>query len=82
MLNVQGNFTTGWNIKKLRINPLNAELNPICHLLALLGAHYILHISRIKVNSDYCPKQQQEVNLSNADGLVLSDVETEALFMI
>ena len=29
---------------------LNAELNPICHLLALLGAHHILHISRIRVN--------------------------------
>ena len=31
------------------INSLNAELNPICHLLALLGAHHILHISRIRV---------------------------------
>ena len=31
------------------LNPLNAELNPICHLLALLGAHPILHISRIRV---------------------------------
>jgi hypothetical protein len=31
-------------------NPLNAELNPICHLLALLGAHHIFHISRIRVN--------------------------------
>jgi hypothetical protein len=31
------------------INPLNAELNPICHLLALLGAHHILHINRIRV---------------------------------
>jgi hypothetical protein len=31
------------------INPLNTELNPICHLLALLGAHHILHISRIRV---------------------------------
>jgi hypothetical protein len=30
-------------------NPLNAELNPICHLLALLGAHHTLHISRIRV---------------------------------
>jgi len=30
---------------------LNAELNPICHLLALLGAHHILHISRVKVNN-------------------------------
>jgi hypothetical protein len=29
-------------------NTLNAELNPICHLLALL-AHHILHISRIRV---------------------------------
>ena len=29
-------------------NPLNAELNPICHLLALL-AHHILHVSRIRV---------------------------------
>jgi len=31
-------------------NPLNAELNPTCHLLALLGAHHILHVSRIRVN--------------------------------
>jgi len=31
-------------------NPLNAELIPICHLLALLGAHPILHVSRIRVN--------------------------------
>ena len=30
-------------------NPLNAELNPICYLLALLGAHHFLHVSRIKV---------------------------------
>ena len=29
---------------------LNDELNPICHLLALLGAHHILHVSRIRVN--------------------------------
>ena len=33
----------------LIINPLNAKLNPICHLLALLGAHHILHVSRISV---------------------------------
>ena len=32
-------------------NPLNAELNPTCYLLALLGTHHILHISRIRVNS-------------------------------
>jgi len=34
----------------LDINPLNAELNPNCHLLALLRAHHILHVSRIRVN--------------------------------
>ena len=31
------------------INPLNPELNPICYLLALLGAHHFLHFSRIRV---------------------------------
>jgi hypothetical protein len=31
------------------LNPLNAELNPICHLLALLGTHPILRVSRIRV---------------------------------
>ena len=29
-------------------NPLNPELNPICYLLALLGAHHFLHVSRIR----------------------------------
>jgi len=33
-----------------QINPLNVELNPICYLLALLGAHHFLHVSRIRVN--------------------------------
>jgi hypothetical protein len=31
------------------IKPLNAELNPICQLLALLGAHHIVHVSRVRV---------------------------------
>jgi len=38
-------------LKIRNINPLNAELNPICHLLAFFGAHHILHISRIRVNT-------------------------------
>jgi hypothetical protein len=37
---------------KNNINPLNAELNPICHFVALLGAHHIVHVSRIRVNMD------------------------------
>ena len=35
----------------IRFSPLNAELNPICCLLALLGAHHFLHVSRIRVKS-------------------------------
>ena len=33
------------------VNPLNAELNSICYLLALLGAHHFLHVSKIRVKS-------------------------------
>jgi len=51
-------FIRGWtwaalpNLqRKQMLNPLNAELNPICCLLALLGAHHFLHVSRIRVKS-------------------------------
>jgi len=37
-------------------NPLNTKLNPSCHFLALLGAHHILHISRIRVKEVYQPQ--------------------------
>ena len=33
------------------VNPFNAELIPMCHLLALLGDHPILHVNRIRVNT-------------------------------
>jgi hypothetical protein len=41
----------GLNLKgaKILFNPLNVELNRICHLLALLGAHHILHVSGMRV---------------------------------
>jgi len=42
---------------KIYINPLNDELNPICHLLALLGAHHILYVSGVRV------KQLQHVSV-------------------
>jgi hypothetical protein len=35
-------------------NPLNTELNPVCHLLALLGAHHIVHVGRIRVKPSAC----------------------------
>ena len=37
------------NIIKFLLNPLNAGLNPIRHLLALVGAHHIVHVSGITV---------------------------------
>ena len=41
-------------VRKIRdpFNPLNAELNPICQMLALLGAHHIFHVSSLRVKSD------------------------------
>ena len=41
-------FLLGSNVET-SFNPLNAELNPICHLVALVGAHHILHVSRKRV---------------------------------
>ena len=38
-------------MKSGKLNPLNAELNPICHLLSLLGVHHFLHLSKIRVKS-------------------------------
>ena len=40
-------FIISMNTKEF--NPLNAELNPICHLLALLGAHHVFHVSVLRV---------------------------------
>jgi len=39
------------NMYIMTINPLNPKLSPICYLLALLGAHHFLHVSRIRVKS-------------------------------
>ena len=42
--------TTKYNTQEQqKINPLKPELNPICYLLALLGAQHFLHVSRIRV---------------------------------
>jgi hypothetical protein len=42
-------------IDDTRINPLYAELNPICQLLALLGAHHIIHVSNVRVKVHFNP---------------------------
>jgi hypothetical protein len=38
------------NLNIVLFNPLNGELNPICHLLALLGGETIVVVSRLRVN--------------------------------
>jgi len=38
-------------------NPLNAELNPICHLLALLGCAPTVVVSRLRVKAMVGPMQ-------------------------
>jgi len=45
-------------------NPSNSDLNPICHLLALLEAHHILHVSRIRVKSKRIPPGKKAVYTS------------------
>jgi len=44
-------MTTSVLTTDMQFNLLNAELNPICHMLALLGAHHILHVRRLRVSS-------------------------------
>ena len=53
------NFFWSIIIATNRFNPLNAELNPICHLLALLGGATIVVVSwlRVKVTG------QEKMNL-------------------
>ena len=51
------------NDAPVRVNPLNAELNPICHLLALLGAHHILHVSMIWVKAHFKSGATADPNL-------------------
>ena len=36
-------------LREVLLNPLNTELNSICYLLALLGAHHFLQVSSIRV---------------------------------
>jgi hypothetical protein len=49
MQHLEGSGTPFLYIGRTVLNPLNEELNPVCHFLALLGAHFIFHVSRIRV---------------------------------
>jgi hypothetical protein len=43
------------------VNPLNAELNPIGHLLALAGAHHFVDVNRIRVNNHSVRQYSEKV---------------------
>jgi hypothetical protein len=45
-------------MQQFLIKGLRAELNPIWHLLALLGAQHILHVSRIRVKHQLATGQE------------------------
>jgi hypothetical protein len=56
------------------VNPLYAKLNPICYLLALLGANHILHVSRIRANWLVGCLVGCLVSLEACDNLVIYEV--------
>ena len=64
-----------------QFNPSNAKLNPICQLLALLGAHHILHVSRMRLNNWRCTVLR--VSSSKESSLGISDeaFKTRYFFM-
>jgi len=71
------------------INPSNAEFYPICHLLALLGARHILHVSRIRVNytemqgQQNIKKKDQTFVPSNMKSLIVfKNVNVHAYFLL
>jgi hypothetical protein len=45
------------------VNPLNAEFNPICHLLALLGGATIVVVSRLRVK--LCSRRSEKIKSQN-----------------
>jgi hypothetical protein len=51
------------------LTPLNAELNPIRHFLALAGAHHFVHLSRIRIRIHSL--KDRAVLLSNVPNTVL-----------
>jgi hypothetical protein len=45
-------------------NPLNAELNPICHLVALLGGATIVVVSRVRVKGVFLRLSLRQVPIN------------------
>ena len=57
------------------LNPFNAELNRICHPLALLGAHNFSHVSGLRVNVLY-PLKREDQQDATIRCLLLTSIST------
>ena len=62
---LKGSGTPVLYIGRTVLNTLNAELNPICHLLALLRAYHILHVSRKRVKCAFWPTYVATIAVTN-----------------
>ena len=62
------------------LNPLNAELNPIRHLLALIGARHIVHVSRIRGKFN-CTGRTLETRACSATNIRVP-TERESVFQV
>jgi len=49
-------------LRALIFNPLNAELNPICRLLALLAPHHIFHVNGLRVKYYYYAGERHSIH--------------------
>ena len=68
-------------------NPLNAELNPIRHLLAFVGPRHIVHVSRVRVNVT-CPIYSEVIQVASfrlpykIPNAIFSPCVPSALFLV
>jgi len=63
---------------------LKAELIPICHLLTLLGAHHIFHVSVLRVNNyvmEGCSGSEKSLDIMEKPKNYLTLCETEPRFI-
>ena len=63
-------------------NPLKAELISICHLLVILGAHLILHISRISVTKKLLLVPDSPVHHCKHKSVPFSDILSQLLYFL
>jgi len=63
------------------INLLNAELNPICHLLALLS-HHIFHVSGVRVKRKEVSKVQHIATPANEISKVRTILHLQVLMLL